>query len=112
MVVAALMATMTVQAQNEDLKNEIGVSYGLGVSLIGDGLGNGLGTGIGNIFGNMLGYKYGNNSGLVAFLLSISVISTATPSWLSVASSHIAVMARMCTRMVPRWAIATVTITP
>ena len=38
MVLAALMATMTVNAQNEDLKNEIGVSYGLGVSLIGDGL--------------------------------------------------------------------------
>lgn len=58
MVVAALMATMTVQAQNEDLKNEIGVSYGLGVSLIGDGLGNGLG----NLFGNMSGYKYENDS--------------------------------------------------
>ena len=58
MVVAALMATMTVQAQNEDLKNEIGVSYGLGVSLIGDGLGNGLG----NLLGNMSGYKYENDS--------------------------------------------------
>jgi len=34
MVVAAMMATMTVQAQNEDLKNEIGVSYGAGLSLI------------------------------------------------------------------------------
>ena len=62
MVVAALMATMTVQAQNEDLKNEIGVSYGLGVSTIGDGLGNGIGTGLGNIFGNVLGYRYDNES--------------------------------------------------
>ena len=62
MAVAALMATMTVQAQNEDLKNEIGVSYGLGVSTIGDGLGNGIGTGLGNIFGNMLGYRYDNES--------------------------------------------------
>ena len=34
MVVAVMMATMTVQAQNEDLKNEIGVSYGAGLSLI------------------------------------------------------------------------------
>ena len=30
MVVAAMMATMTVNAQNEDLKNEIGVAYGFG----------------------------------------------------------------------------------
>ncbi len=57
MVLAALMATMTVNAQNEDLKNEIGVSYGLGVSLIGDGLGNGLG----NAIGGLAGYKYDND---------------------------------------------------
>ena len=45
MVVAAMMATMSVKAQNSELKNEIGVSYGLGLSLIGDGLGNSLGNG-------------------------------------------------------------------
>ena len=57
MVVAAMMATMTVQAQNEDLKNEIGVSYGAGLSLIGDGIGNG----IGRAFGQLGGYKYTND---------------------------------------------------
>ena len=57
MVVVAMMTTMTVNAQNEDLKNEIGVSYGLGVSLIGDGLGNGLG----NAIGGLAGYKYDND---------------------------------------------------
>ena len=57
MVVAAMMATMTVQAQNEDLKNEIGVSYGAGLSLIGHGIGNG----IGRAFGQLGGYKYTND---------------------------------------------------
>lgn len=46
MVVATLMATLTVHAQNSELKNEIGVSYGAGLSLIGDGLGNGIGRGL------------------------------------------------------------------
>lgn len=46
MVVAAMMATMTVCAQNEQLKNEIGVSYGAGLSMIGDGIGNGIGNGL------------------------------------------------------------------
>ena len=46
MVVAAMMATMNVNAQNSKLKNEIGVSYGLGLSLIGDGLGNAIGRGL------------------------------------------------------------------
>ncbi|MEE3446129.1 MAG: hypothetical protein VZQ78_07965, partial [Prevotella sp.] len=34
---------MNVNAQSDDPLNEIGVSYGLGVSLIGDGIGNGIG---------------------------------------------------------------------
>lgn len=46
MVVATIMATASVKAQNEDLKHEIGVSYGFGVSCIGDGIGNALGNGI------------------------------------------------------------------
>lgn len=46
MVVAAMMATMSVNAQNSELKNEIGVSYGMGMSLIGDGLGNAIGRGL------------------------------------------------------------------
>ena len=43
MAVVALMTTMNVNAQSDDPLNEIGVSYGLGVSLIGDGIGNGIG---------------------------------------------------------------------
>ena len=46
MVVASIMATASVKAQNEDLKHEIGVSYGLGVSCIGDGIGNAIGRGV------------------------------------------------------------------
>ena len=46
MVVAAMIATMSVNAQNEDLKHEFGISYGAGVSIIGDGIGNAVGRGI------------------------------------------------------------------
>lgn len=46
MVVAAMMATVNVNAQNEDLKHEFGISYGVGVSTIGDGIGNAVGRGI------------------------------------------------------------------
>ena len=42
LAVAAMMATSTVSAQDvKDLKNEIGVSYGLGLSTLGDGIGTG-----------------------------------------------------------------------
>lgn len=58
MVVAAMMATMNVNAQNEDLKHEIGISYGLGVSTISDGIGNGVGRGI---FENLAGYEWTND---------------------------------------------------
>lgn len=58
MVVAAMMATMSVNAQNSELKNEIGVSYGLGLSLIGDGLGNSLGNGF---FDGIAGREWTNN---------------------------------------------------
>ena len=58
MVVAAMMATMSVNAQNSELKNEIGVSYGLGLSLIGDGLGNSLGNGF---FDSIAGREWTNN---------------------------------------------------
>ena len=40
MVVAAFLATVSANAQVGDLKNEISVSYGFGVSTIGDGIGN------------------------------------------------------------------------
>ena len=44
MVAVALMTAMNVNAQSEDLKNEINVSYGFGsLSQFGDGIGEGLG---------------------------------------------------------------------
>lgn len=58
MVVATIMTTMSVNAQNEDLKHEIGVSYGAGVSCIGDGIGNAMGRGI---WDSMAGYKWDND---------------------------------------------------
>ena len=48
MVVAAMMATVNVNAQVENLRQEIGVTYGTGVSVFGDGLGEGLGRAIAN----------------------------------------------------------------
>lgn len=58
MVAVAMMTVMNVNAQVEDLKNEVSVSYGVGISLIGDGLGNGVGRGI---IDRGLGYEYANN---------------------------------------------------
>ena len=44
MVVTAMMATVKVNAQNEDLHHEISLSYGLGsIAQFGDGLGEGIG---------------------------------------------------------------------
>jgi hypothetical protein len=42
----ALMTALSVNAQNEELKHELGISYGAGVSVIGDGIGNAVGRGI------------------------------------------------------------------
>ena len=58
MVVATIMATASLKAQNEDLKHEIGISYGLGVSCIGDGIGNALGNGL---WDSATGYKWEND---------------------------------------------------
>lgn len=44
MAVAALLATTSLSAQNSELKNEIGISYGYGISTWGDGLANGIGS--------------------------------------------------------------------
>lgn len=57
--VAAMMAAMSVNAQGNELKNEVSVSYGTGVSQIGDGIGNSLGAGL---FDSMSGYKWTNKS--------------------------------------------------
>lgn len=58
MVTVALMTAMNVQAQSDELKNEIGISYGLGVSVIGDGIGNAIGNGI---FDGMTGRNWTNS---------------------------------------------------
>lgn len=57
LVLFALMAMVCVQAQDENPSHEIGVSYGLGVSLIGDGIGNAVGAGI---FEALTGYEWTN----------------------------------------------------
>jgi hypothetical protein len=55
---AALMAVVSLQAQDEEKpRHEIGVSYGLGLSLIGDGIGHAVGSGI---FDALLGYNWTN----------------------------------------------------
>lgn len=46
MVVVALMTTLSVNAQSDEPRHEIGLSYGLGASAVFDGLGYGLGNGI------------------------------------------------------------------
>lgn len=47
MVAVAIMTAMSVNAQNEDLKNELSLSYGFGsISQLGDGIGEGLGMAI------------------------------------------------------------------
>lgn len=44
MVVVALMTTMNLNAQNEDLRHELSLSYGVGsIAQLGDGIGEGLG---------------------------------------------------------------------
>ncbi len=58
MAVAALLATTSLSAQNSELKNEIGISYGVGVSTIGDGLADGIGLS----FAGLLGTKSENES--------------------------------------------------
>lgn len=58
MVVATIMATGIAKAQNEDLKHEIGISYGVGLSTISDGIGHGIGSGI---FDSMTGHKWDND---------------------------------------------------
>ena len=58
MVAVALMTALSANAQSELPKNEIGISYGLGVSVIGDGIGNAIGNGI---FDGMAGRKWTND---------------------------------------------------
>lgn len=56
MVAAAMMATVNLNAQTDDLKNEIGITYGVGLSTIGDGIG----SGTFGIFDSMFGYEWAN----------------------------------------------------
>ena len=62
--VAALFMVMNVNAQNEDLKHEIGVSYGLGISLIGDGIGHAISHGV---WDAMNGREWANDKHLGTF---------------------------------------------
>ena len=56
--VVIMISAMGAKAQSDELRNEIGVSYGLGISLIGDGIGNGIGAGI---FDALTGRKWTND---------------------------------------------------
>ena len=56
--VMTLMSVVSAVAQTDEPRNEIGISYGVGVSLIGDGIGNSIGAGI---FDSMLGRKWTND---------------------------------------------------
>ena len=38
MIAAVMMTAMSVKAQSDEPKNELSVSYGIGISLIGDGM--------------------------------------------------------------------------
>lgn len=57
MAAAAMMAVMSVNAQ-EDQKNELSISYGTGISLIGDGIGNGFANGL---FDSAVGHEMTND---------------------------------------------------
>lgn len=57
LAVVAVMSVMGVKAQSDEPQNEISVSYGVGISMIGDGIGHGIGEGI---FDGILGRKWTN----------------------------------------------------
>lgn len=61
LAVAAVMATGFAKAQNQNLKHEIGISYGMGISTISDGIGHGLGSGM---WDGMTGHKWDNEKRL------------------------------------------------
>ena len=56
--VVVMISAMGAKAQSDEVRNEIGVSYGLPVSLIGDGIGHAIGTGI---FDAIEGRKWTND---------------------------------------------------
>lgn len=58
LLVITMMSVVNSMAQTDEPQNEIGISYGLGVSLIGDGIGHGIGAGI---FDSMVGRKWTND---------------------------------------------------
>ncbi len=57
-LVTLLSFSLGIHAQNKDLKNEIGVSYGLGISTIGDGIGSAVTDGV---FDAMTGREWAND---------------------------------------------------
>lgn len=58
MVAAAMMTAVSAMAQSDEPRHEIGISYGAGVSLIGDGIGHGVGEGI---FDSLTGRDWTND---------------------------------------------------
>ncbi len=54
-----LLTTLGLQAQNENLKHEIGITYGAGISTIGDGIGSAIGSGLSDA---LVGYEWTNES--------------------------------------------------
>ena len=58
LLVITMMSVVNSMAQTDEPRNEIGISYGVGLSLIGDGIGNGIGAGI---FDSMVGRKWTND---------------------------------------------------
>ena len=60
-IILALVAVMTVmgaKAQSDEPQNEISISYGAGISMIGDGIGHAIGEGI---FDGLIGRKWTND---------------------------------------------------
>lgn len=57
-LLVVFMVVMSAQAQDDQPRHEIGVSYGLGVSLLGDGIGHAIGAGL---FDGLVGRKWTNN---------------------------------------------------
>ena len=58
LVALSFIATLNIFAQSEQPRNEISISYGVGVSMIGDGIGHGIGEGI---FDSMTGRNWTND---------------------------------------------------
>ena len=57
LLIALTLATVSTKAQTDEPRHEIGVSYGVGISIIGDGIGHGIANGI---FDALTGREWAN----------------------------------------------------